>query len=112
MANVKELKRVRAHIRRYPEKLDMDEWVCGTTACIAGRVALLNGWKPVISGIDPLGRQVASSCTKNGVTMEMDDVAAEILGIRGFDTNLFYTSNERVDRWLTALIDGTEIPNS
>lgn len=42
------------HIRTHPEEWDQTLWIgtptkhdhCGTTACIAGRVAIQNGWTP------------------------------------------------------------------
>lgn len=38
--NVKLLNRVKAHIKRYPEKFDMDSY-CGTAQCIGGLVGYL-----------------------------------------------------------------------
>jgi hypothetical protein len=35
------------HIRAHPEEHGQAYWICGTTACIAGRATLLAGYEPV-----------------------------------------------------------------
>ena len=39
------LRKVQAHILAHPEEFDMDYWICGTTACIAGHAALMSGYR-------------------------------------------------------------------
>lgn len=78
MPNVPELRRVQRHIRRYPEKYDQDVWICGTTACVAGRVALLNGWKPAPESNDTIGALVAKEGERNRLVAEL---AEGLLGL-------------------------------
>lgn len=47
--NVELLTKVKEHILAHPEELDMRNFICGTTACIAGHACLLSGDKPVFS---------------------------------------------------------------
>lgn len=42
MTNVGELDRVRRDLREHPEHHDQRRWVCGTTACVAGRTVALH----------------------------------------------------------------------
>lgn len=107
MPNVAELKRLRTHIRRYPEKLDMGGWVCETTACAAGRVALLNGWRPTFdSGLTHNGERESVTVVKDGVRRSVNEVAREILGLEG--DGLFYSEDDELDPILTRLIEGED----
>lgn len=47
MANVGELDRVRRFLRDHPDLHNQREWLCGTTACVAGwTCALRQGVQP------------------------------------------------------------------
>lgn len=48
MANMAELEAVLGDIKAHPEDHDQNTWVCGTTACFAGRTVLRHGWLPVL----------------------------------------------------------------
>ena len=107
MANVKELKRVRAHIRRYPEKFNMNTWVrrpggwsCGTTACIAGRSALLNGWQPIFGeGF------ITNTFAKDGAEEDVWVIAEDILDLTYEEADrLFYSGNDHYAEVLDKLI--------
>jgi hypothetical protein len=49
--NLEKLDAAIAHIEAHPEEHDQNWWFrkrdCGTTACLAGTLALLDGWEPV-----------------------------------------------------------------
>ena len=63
--NVELLLKVKAHILEHPEEFDMNRWIvtgrnvqrtyrtrqCGTVGCIAGTVAILDGWFPVADSV-------------------------------------------------------------
>lgn len=42
-ANVPLLLKTLAHIEAHPQEWDQERWICGTTACFAGRAAILDG---------------------------------------------------------------------
>jgi hypothetical protein len=129
MANVEELKRVRTHIRRYPEKLNMTVWVsahadfpedaassipreihnpCGTAACIAGRTVLLNGWTPIYQ-IDPdmdgENNLFAEYCQKDGEIREIEDLASELLGLNHSEADYLFFSGDHFAKALDELIE-------
>lgn len=89
----------------HPDEFDMDMWfrtaaACGTTACLAGTVALHAGWKPIQwekwgSGL------AASKAEKDGVRKPVSLVAGELLGLdfdqpdagQPSDFELFYAND-------------------
>lgn len=91
------LRRAVAAIQRWPSSLDMQDWIthsvrkgrrpepyCGTTACLAGHVALAAGWKP----------SEATARMENKKWGQIDwaeDVATRLLGLEShLATRLFY----------------------
>lgn len=89
-----------ADIEAHPEKHDQDAWIsrwgpdCGTTACIAGRLALLAGGVPVwnydAAGVTTLVR------LPDGTVRVISVFAAELLGVEGegeIANSLFYDAN-------------------
>ena len=58
---------------------EAENW-CGTACCVAGKVALMDGWKPAFHS----GLGLASTVTKDGEHREVREVAAELLGIPDF----------------------------
>ena len=97
MANAELARRVLDAIWQNPEAFDMDTWhdsvdetpldpnedpSCGTTMCVAGWTAHLTGW-----------RVWGSDASKDGVQRDVDDVAADALGLSKTDTAvLFYST--------------------
>lgn len=72
-----------------------------TAACLAGRLALLDGWQPVWSRFFD-GYTTADSVEKGGVVRAVSDVAQEILGLADhayFETsgNLFMATRSLAD---------------
>jgi hypothetical protein len=69
----------------HPAEFDMDSWFahtdCGTTACLAGTVALQAGWKPVFYGdgftttsIVKLGERTSFASAVSNEILGLDDV--------------------------------------
>jgi hypothetical protein len=74
------------HIDTHPEQHAQRRWFCGTTACVAGRTALMAGWKPVfrsICGAEACRacRLIAEEVEKDGEVRYVADVARELLGL-------------------------------
>ena len=69
---------------------------CGTSCCIAGKVALDAGWKPA-SGVG------GATVLRDGEFDTVRDVAIELLGVSEDDaTRLFYGQNTIYDLYLVA----------
>lgn len=65
-----------------------NRFTCGTTYCIAGRIAADEGWKPH-------GRHVVSMVERDGDVAAIRVVAAEALGITQAQADrLFYCNND------------------
>lgn len=71
----------------HPERIDMGTWFartdCGTTACLAGTVALQAGWTPVFDHetYNLRGLIVTHEVAKGGETQYVKEVAAEVVGL-------------------------------
>lgn len=100
MVNIAKLDEVLAHIDDHPEEYDQRFWIvwqrdradwrCGTTACVAGRAALLAGWVPV----DHNGY-----VGKDGQTSFVSEVAMGLLGLSDHQAmNLFHARTEATMR--------------
>lgn len=76
--NLDLLDAVVAHIEAHPEQHDQTTWFCGTTACIAGRTALMSGWKPY--SFKP-GHTSHSVVFKDDEVRHVEDVARDLLRI-------------------------------
>lgn len=84
--NIELFRRVQEKILAKPKRFEMDDWFCGTTACIAGHAALLSGHR----------RRKHSSLlvVKNGVEQLVDRAALKELRIdRLMASRLFYAGN-------------------
>lgn len=105
MANL--ARRILDAIEQYPEAFDMDSWhggrpigpddapACGTTMCVAGWAAHLEGW--TLNGID---------AGKDGVWRNADDVAAVALGLDDASADLlFYSTAERAREMLEEMAE-------
>jgi hypothetical protein len=55
MINVPLLQKALDHIEAHPEEWEQELWgkrqPCGTTACLAGHITLIDGWTPVLHGL-------------------------------------------------------------
>jgi hypothetical protein len=72
---------------------------CGTSCCIAGKVAYDAGWRPAYS----YGSSYAAHPDKPGEKRLIRDVAEKLLGLNGWDsTDLFRGSNTIYDLYETA----------
>lgn len=71
---------------------------CGTAYCVAGKIAIDAGWTPIWEGAGGRGEQAADEVTKNGVTMDVGQVARLELGLSYPQGNaLFAGSNDAAD---------------
>lgn len=66
------------YLREHIEKVDLDTWICGTTACYAGHVALQAGATPVYCDDET---DTALVDTPDGRRLPVSSYAAEILEI-------------------------------
>lgn len=109
--NVPLLQKALDHVEAHPEEWDQESWgrqtPCGTTACLAGHIALMDGWTPVLR--TPFGDWIYVE--KNGVRQTAGDAAAESLGVSdvsAYGSNHEYVGylwsgiNSRVDLWRIA----------
>ncbi len=77
------------HAVENPDEFDMGSWfersTCGTTACLAGTVAVQAGWTPVF------GEWLqAEDVVRDGVRHPVWDVARELLGFSEDDADRFF----------------------
>lgn len=83
MTNFFELDRAITHAVEHPEQFSMNDWLrvsrCGTTACLAGTAALLNGWKP--ERPDWQGNFSAVLHPSLGVVRDVETLGRDILGL-------------------------------
>jgi hypothetical protein len=85
--NVALLKQTLAYIESHPEEWDQATWHCGTTACFAGRAALLEGGQwisdesacMVARGDDP--RDDVFSPPNDAPRVLVEDRARRVLGL-------------------------------
>jgi hypothetical protein len=110
--NLAELDAAIKEIEAHPEGWNQRNWLtrtpCGTAACLAGTVALRNGWKPVnwFRAGTFAGGEITGDVEMDGVIRSVEDVAASILGIDYDDMDeLFATENtiEDIKRYRDAL---------
>lgn len=66
------------YLKQHPERVDLDSWICGTTACYAGHVALQAGATPVYCDDEP---DTALIDTPDGLRIPVSTYAAHILDL-------------------------------
>lgn len=83
--NLEKLDEAIAYIEAHPEQWRQEDWFhrgddgCGTAACIAGTVVLLDGWTPANWTLRGTGDEITSTCEKDGFEREVDELAMDIL---------------------------------
>lgn len=101
MTNFEQLDAAIDYAVQHPDQFDMSDWFqrdsrssCGTTACLAGTVAHINGWRP-----EPLvGDEETSEwafARKDDRVRPVEVIGAELLDISGEQLNIFYRSSIR-----------------
>lgn len=109
-----------ADIEAHPEKHDQDAWIsrwgpgCGTTACIAGRLALLAGGVPVWNY--RVGAVTSIVRLPDGTVRVISVFAAELLGVEPdgeIAKSLFYdasglTELRTVRNWLAETLAASQ----
>jgi hypothetical protein len=97
------IEKVLDHVTAHPDELDMGVWAqsnaqCGTTACFAGWAIILGTNAELVNGNSYLNPDGADYCRLDGEILEIDEVAAELLGLDGDQDDLFFM--ERFDECL------------
>lgn len=91
--NITELDRIVTFIEDHPEQHCQDVWICETGACLAGHVALQNGYRVVSDGFK--GRRV--ECLDTGEHKWVSDVAVEILGLTEEESILLFAGHNTIE---------------
>jgi hypothetical protein len=78
MPNREKLLGTLEYLKQHPDRVDLDSWICGTTACYAGHVALQAGATPVYCDDEP---DTALIDTPDGRRIPVSTYAAQILDI-------------------------------
>lgn len=86
--SIAQLRTALEYIKAHPDEWDQSTWFCGTTACLAGHIALLDGWEPTDDYQPGLGYHVINGDTVDAV----DAVAADILGISRIEGGVLWDS--------------------
>lgn len=90
MINLKPLDDAITYAAAHPAEFYMQAWFqqtdCGTTACLAGTIAVQAGWTPtgwttIRANGETAGHARAASVTKDGKDDSVSHVAADILGL-------------------------------
>jgi len=91
MPNTELLLATLGYLREHPEMVDLDSWICGTTACYAGHVALQAGATPVYCDDEA---DTALVDSPDGRRLPVSSYAAEILDISDDQAdNLFHAGS-------------------
>lgn len=118
--NVPLLKKALEHVTEHPEEHDQESWFsrkwtkgdwCGTTACLAGTIAWMEGWTPIF----PKGNsRTTSECQRGDKQEQVDLVALHALGAQTQGARLLFGANNTLPQlWGLAneLTDGEiEVP--
>lgn len=96
------------YITEHPERHDQEWWItldvvpptsdwCGTTACVAGTVALLHGWAP--KPMEP-GESMISYVMRDGEERSVRHVAQNLLRLKLDESEkLFFARNTLKELW-------------
>lgn len=111
MLNVPLLQKALDHIEAHPEEWEQESWgvktPCGTRACLAGHITLIDEWAPVQYGM-LYGDWI--EVERDGERMTVADAARISLGVSDVDAYigneyigyLWAGSNTRADLWKIA----------
>lgn len=101
MADIEQLDRALKWIDENPNLHDQRIWFeqaeCGTACCLAGTVAMLNGWQPVF-GTEGVDQRVTGVVTDGTLYRPVQEVAQELLRIDRYDANHLFCSGNTVER--------------
>jgi len=97
--NLERLDEAIAYIEAHPEQHDQRHWFrrsdCGTTACLAGTVAMLGGWRPDFGLFGGNGRTL--HVHKDGTRKHVGDVADELLGLSREQSDALFVNATNLD---------------
>jgi hypothetical protein len=92
-----------AYIEAHPLEWNQHWWftrtACGTACCLAGTVAMLDGWTPAnwTRGF-AADTQEAWEVEKNGAPRYVREVAAELLGVSRLAAYVLFAGDNDLDR--------------
>ncbi len=123
VANTELLLELKAWVRSEWEKKeagqesewDQSTWAsrtgCGTVCCVAGKTALLNGWKPEFEN----GADYTIIFAKGGRTWPVDDIAQDVLGLTDEEADDLFegvNSVEQIERLIDLIVAGEYHPST
>lgn len=98
------MKDVLADIRLHPETHNQRKWICGTGACLAGKVVLTQGAAPAwntglasVFGISDEDRATSTVITADGRFAYVGTLSTEILGISEVTASILYSAENTID---------------
>lgn len=94
--SIADLRNALDDIAAHPEDHDQSVWICGTTACLAGRIVLRAGWQPVTKDPD-YGDDAAYRVTKGDDIDFVPDVATRIIGLRAQEGAVLWDARNTLD---------------
>lgn len=101
------LKEVLADIRLNPETHKQRQWICGTAACLAGKVVLLHGATPAwgnglawSNGLEgpAANRSTSTVIDVDGSYQHVGTLASQILGISPATASVLYAGDNTIDQ--------------
>lgn len=100
-----------AHIETHPDEHDQEVWVCGTKACLAGRMALLDGQELAYTESDFQSRVGEQMSMHLADGTKIPTWARDVLGLSHMDEVLFYANNtvEQLRAGVKAYLNGDSI---
>lgn len=93
--SIADLRNALDDIAAHPEDHNQRVWICGTTACLAGRIVLRAGWKPFTDAMDEDG--AVSRVVKGDEIDFVPDVATRIIGLRAQEGAVLWNARNTLD---------------
>jgi hypothetical protein len=89
------LRETLAYIEVHPEEWDQRQWICGTSACFAGRACLLSGAQPCDWG----GKVVQPNDEEEtGLVVAQDSDSTRAIGVGEMARRLLGLTDDQADR--------------
>ncbi len=122
MPNVERLLELRSWVRiewerkvlGLPSEWNQATWAsrrdCGTVCCIAGKAALLEGWRPDFLSRADVSDAFTITFERDGSSRFADELAQEILGLTDQEaSHLFRSENtvEQIEELIDKIVDGS-----
>lgn len=82
------------HILNFPGEWDQNNWICGTNACLAGRIVLQADAQPYIYDDGPDTDTVTD---RGGYVRRVDEFAADLAGLTQAEAQHLFHASVRLD---------------